>query len=182
MSVPITTPPLKVHPLLSEAEIAVIINRLAGEIAAGMPKEFTCIALMDGAFVFAADLMRALHKRGVNPKFESISLSSYGDERESSGQVTIYFDRARRYDGQSVLIIDDVLETGLTLETAIRMVKDRGAAHVKTCVFAQKPSSAHAVISANYIGWHAPDKFLVGYGLDDAGLYRGLPYVGVAQD
>lgn len=176
--------------LISSDQIDRANARLAAQIKEALGPEFTCLALMDGAFVFAADLMRALHDLGVYPRFESLDLSSYGDSRHSSGQVTLSAlssdKAARSLSGQTVLIIDDVLETGRTLETARAAMLARGAADVKICVFAKKPvpksvAQGEKRIEADFFGWQAPDRFLVGYGLDDAGKFRGQPFISAAD-
>ena len=163
--------------LISETEIATRIDVLAKRIFTDLGPDFTCAALMDGAFIFSADLMRALSRLGARPRFESLGLSSYGAQRRSSGKVTITAPLSTPLSGQTVLILDDVLESGRTLDAAISVIKGQGATSVLTCVFASKPYPKRSR-EADYVAWHAPDRFLVGYGLDDAGQDRGLPFIG----
>ena len=124
--------------------------------------------------IFAADLLRALYGRGVDPQTVSLRLSSYGAARESSGRVRVTADIDADLTGAHVLIVDDVLDSGATLDFARAHITGLGAAQVTTCVFAVKPYAGRE-INADYAGIDAPDKFLIGYGLDDAGRKRGLP-------
>lgn len=163
--------------LITETEIATRIDALAQRILKDLGPDFTCAALMDGAFIFSADLMRALSRLGARPHFESLGLSSYGAQRRSSGKVTITAPLSAPLSEQTVLILDDVLESGRTLDAAFNIIKAQGAARVLSCVFASKPYPKRSR-EADYVAWHAPDRFLVGYGLDDAGRDRGLPFIG----
>lgn len=163
--------------LITEEQIAERIDALAARLVDDLGETFTCAALMDGAFIFSADVMRALSKLGARPRFESLGLSSYGDARRSSGTVTVTAPLSAPLEGQTVVILDDVLESGRTLAKAIDVIKAQGAARVLTCVFARKPYPMRA-IDADYVAWEAPDRFIVGYGLDDAGRDRGLPFIG----
>ena len=162
------------QPVLSAQDIAQIVDRLAGDIAAERPDLTHCAVLMDGAMIFAADLLRALYGRGLDPQTVSLRLSSYGSARESSGRVRVTADIDADLTGAHVLIVDDVLDSGATLDFARAHITGLGAAQVTTCVFAVKPYAGRE-INADYAGIDAPDKFLIGYGLDDAGRKRGLP-------
>jgi len=164
--------------LLEAKAIADIVEKLASEVSAALPEDFIIVGLMDGALVFAADFLRALHARGFNPVFESLCLSSYGDAHVSSGRVVCLKDITRPVKDHHVLILDDVFESGLTLDHARRHIMNLGAASVQACVFAQKPYDDIAGTPPEYIGWQAPDKFLIGYGLDDKGRHRGQPFIG----
>jgi len=162
------------QPLLAPAQIAVIVDDLAKKISSASPDITSCVVLMDGAMIFAADLLRALYGCGLDPKTYSLRLSSYGADKVSSGQVRITADIEADLTGDHVLIIDDVLDSGKTLEFARDHLLAKGARKVSTCVFACKPY-AERKMTADYFGWSAPDAFLVGYGLDDACRLRGLP-------
>ena len=167
-----------ITPLISQDDIAGRIDQLAGELSKVMNDEWVVIALMDGALLFASDILRALYGRGVNPVFENMTLSSYGDDIQSAGKVTVQKGLTRDVAGRSVLLIDDVFETGLTLKKAKEMILEAGAAEVKTCVFASKSGYSHELDTPDFKGWDAPDAFLVGYGMDFKGRYRGLPFIG----
>lgn len=168
----------EIAPLISASAIAARVERVAEEVAQTVTSDWIVIALMDGALVFAADLLRALHDKGVNPVFENMTLSSYGDDIQSAGEVRVEKGLTRDLTGRSVLILDDVFETGLTLSVAVNMARAGGAVAVKTCVFAYKDGYAADGAKPDYKGWDAPDSFLVGYGMDFQGRYRGLDYIG----
>ena len=105
-------------------------------------------------------------------------LASYGDARASMGRCEVRADLQRPLAGKTALVVDDVFDTGLSLSEARRLVRDAGAAEVLTCVFATKPWPTARAIEPDFVAWDAPARYLVGYGLDDAGAWRGLPYVG----
>jgi hypoxanthine phosphoribosyltransferase len=133
------------------------------------------VALLQGAIPFAADLMRAIEKRGRHPIYDSLWLESYRDARESSGKVVVRADISRSIEGRPALIVDDVFDSGRTIAYARAHLMAKGATKALACAFVRKPQAANEPIDA--IGWDAPDAFLVGYGMDDAGRYRGLPYI-----
>jgi hypoxanthine phosphoribosyltransferase len=167
------------HTLFSEKDIDARIAALAAEIAREMPKDFLMAPVLTGAFIFAADLIRALHRLGVDPNVDFVQLSSYGGARASSGVVTLLKDFSTPLEGRSVLIVDDVLDTGRSLHFAKRMVLDRGAKEARLCVLVKKLTGRGDDLQADYVGFEAsPDEFIVGYGMDDAGKRRGLPFIG----
>jgi hypoxanthine phosphoribosyltransferase len=161
--------------LLTQEEIAQRIEALADGVGAQITDEWTIVALMQGALPFAADLMRAIERRGRHPIYDSLWLESYRDARESSGKVVVRADISRSIEGRPALILDDVFDSGRTLAFAQTHLLAKGATKALTCAFARKPLAAGLPIDA--VGWDAPDKFLVGYGMDDKGRYRGLPYI-----
>jgi hypoxanthine phosphoribosyltransferase len=165
--------------LISEAEIKERVLALAREIASEMPKNLMIVALLRGSFVFTADLIRALHLVDVRPQVDFMTLGSYGDGMESSGTVNIIRDIAEDVRGREVLIVDDILESGRTLTFARNLLMERGAASSKIAVMLEKPNKLKVEISADFIGFSIPDKFVVGYGLDYANYYRELPFIGV---
>jgi hypoxanthine phosphoribosyltransferase len=165
--------------LFSEKDIGARIDALAKEIARDMPKDFLMAPVLTGAFVFAADLIRALNRLGVDPNVDFVQLSSYGGARASSGVVTLLKDFSVSLEGRSVLLVDDVLDTGRSLHFAKRMVLDRGAKEARLCVLVHKLTGRGDDLAPDYVGFDAePDAFIVGYGMDDAGRSRGLPYIG----
>src|SRR5262245_22902669 len=164
--------PLRV--LLSEAEIAARVDKLADTLAQ-VDDAWTVVALLQGAIPFTADLMRAFERRGRHPIYDSLWLESYRDARESSGKVVVRADIARSVDGRPVLIVDDVFDSGRTIAYARAHLMAKGAAQTLACAFVRKPTAIGEPIDA--VGWDAPDEYLVGYGMDDAGRYRGLPYI-----
>lgn len=168
--------------LHSEHDIRARIDALAVDIAALMPADFLMAPVLTGAFVFAADLLRALHRLGRDPLVDFVQLSSYGGARASSGVVTVLKDFSVSLEGRSVLLIDDVLDTGRSLHFARTMVLARGAAEARICVLVRKAPGHSADIEADFVGFEAPgDAFIVGYGMDDGGRQRGLPFIGAVD-
>jgi len=167
--------------LYSAAQIAERIESLARIIALGVPPDVMIVALLRGSFVFAADLIRALHTLGMQPQIDFMTLSSYGAATESSGQVTIHRDMNESVEGRDVLIIDDILESGRTLNHARRLIEERGAKSVKIAVMLEKPGKRVVEVNADYVGFTIPDQFVVGFGLDYANYYRELPYIGIVD-
>ena len=168
--------------LFSEETIAARVDAMAREIAAARPDDLMVIAILKGSFMFAADLLRALHREGLEPQVEFMMLSSYGSGTTSSGIVKIIRDIDTDVAGRSVLIIDDILESGRTLAFAKRLTEDRGAKEVKVAVLLDKPGKRKAQIDADIVGISCADVFVVGYGMDAAHAYRQLPFVGVVTD
>lgn len=161
--------------LLSEDEVAARVEALAARLAPDMDGDWTLVALLQGAIPFAADLLRALARHGRHPILDSLWLESYRDARESSGKVVVRADISRPIEGRRALIVDDVFDSGRTIAYARAHLMAKGAAGTLACAFVRKPQALNEPIDA--IGWDAPDAFLVGYGMDDRGRYRGLPYI-----
>jgi hypoxanthine phosphoribosyltransferase len=164
--------------MLSEAEIAERVAALAEAIAPRTDDATVAVCLLTGGLWFCADLTRALSRLGRNIGFDALWLASYGDERASMGRCEVRADLQRPLAGRRALVVDDVFDTGLSLSEAARLVRDAGAAEVLTCVFASKPWPTKRAFEPDFVGWEAPARFLVGYGMDAAGAYRGLPYIG----
>jgi hypoxanthine phosphoribosyltransferase len=165
--------------LLEAKEIAARVDALAEGFAAQVDDSWTIVALLQGAIPFAADLMRAIEARGRHPIYDSLWLESYRDARESSGKVVVRADISRPIEGRPALIVDDVFDSGRTIAYARAHLMAKGAARTLACAFVRKPQALGEAIDA--IGWDAPDAFLVGYGMDDAGRYRGLPYIAAIE-
>lgn len=132
-----------------------------------------------GATPFAADLMRALATRGVDVGFDAIWLESYRDARESSGRIMVRADLSRSVTDRGVILIDDVYDSGLTMAFARTHMLTKGAREVIACVFARKPEAATEGL--DFWAYDAPPRYLIGYGMDDAGHWRGLPYLGAVK-
>jgi hypoxanthine phosphoribosyltransferase len=167
--------------LFSEEQIASRVENLANEIvsdSADIEAELLVVVILKGSFVFAADLIRALDRAGGSPRVDFITLSSYGAGTKSKGSVSLTHDLVEDVAGRSLLIVDDVLESGRTLAFANETMQSRGAARVRTCLLLDKPEKRKMDIEADYVGFSIGDKFVVGYGLDLAHRYRGLPYIG----
>jgi hypoxanthine phosphoribosyltransferase len=167
-----------IEPLFSAGEIAARNLALAAEIAAKPQRDLLVISILKGSFIFAADLIRALHAAGLAPEVEFITLSSYGQGMLSRG-VQIIKDIDSDVSGRDVLLIDDILESGRTLRFARDLMLSRGAASVSIAVLLDKNSKREAALEADYVGFQCPDYFVVGYGMDVAYAFRELPFVGV---
>lgn len=165
--------------LFTAAEIKDRVEALAGEIAAKVTGDFLIVSLLRGSFMFTADLVRELCAISVHPQIDFMTLSSYGAGSSSSGQVNIGRDVPEdEIKGRTVLIVDDILETGRTLRFAHDLMIERGAADVKIAVLLEKPGKLEVAAKADFVGFSIPDKFVVGYGLDYANHYRELPFIG----
>jgi hypoxanthine phosphoribosyltransferase len=168
--------------VLFDAETIAARNAtLVEEIKAGNPENLLVIAVLKGSFVFAADLLRAMHHAGLSPQVEFVHLSSYRASTTSSGVVTILRDVESDVRGRDVLLVDDILESGRTLAFAKDLLAARGAKRVQTCVLLEKPGKRAVNIDADFVGFICPDQFVVGYGMDVAHSYRELPFVGVVE-
>ncbi len=168
--------------LFSESDIAERVQGLADEIAATRPRELLVVPLLKGSFVFAADLVRALHRSGLTPHVDFLTLSSYGGDLSSSGDVRVLRDVESPVQDRDVLVIDDILESGRTLKVACEMLAARGAHRVMTCVLLDKPHRRKTSIEADHVGFVSPDLFVVGYGMDAGHAHRELPFVGVVTE
>lgn len=176
MTTPITDP-AGFDVLLSEDDIRKRVGELAETLAPDLRQgDWTAVVILLGATPFAADLVRALAERGVDVGFDAIWLESYRDARESSGRVVVRADIQRPIAGRKVLILDDVFDSGRTIEFARAHLLAKGASVVKSCVFARKPDAVRQGLDA--WAYDAPSRYLVGYGMDDAGHWRGLPFLG----
>ncbi len=167
--------------LYDETVIAHRIVALAEDIRLAEPKNLLVIAILRGSFIFAADLVRALHRVGMAPSIEFMQLASYHSGMASSGQVTIIKDIDNQVTERDVLLIDDILESGRTLAFAKDLLSARGARRVMAAVLIEKPVPRAVQFTADFVGFQAPDKFLVGYGMDVAHKFRELPFVGMVE-
>ncbi len=168
----------QVEVIFSPEEIATRIDALAAQIAEQKLERLLVVAILKGSFVFAADLIRALHRVGLEPEVDFISLSSYRKSTRSSGQVQILRDIEMDVKDRNVLLVDDILESGRTLAFAKDLVAARGAKRVLTCVLLNKPVRRAVQVEADLAAFECPNVFVVGYGMDLAHRYRELPYVG----
>lgn len=163
--------------LFSTEEIAQRNSELADEIASTNPEDPLVIAILKGSFVFAADLIRAMHNAGISPEVEFISISSYGSGTEA-GEPVILRDVETDVSGRNIFIIDDILESGGTLAFTKNLMEERGAKSVSLIAMLDKPTRRKAKINADHVGFECPDKFMVGYGMDVGHAFRELPYIG----
>ncbi|HOZ28404.1 MAG TPA: phosphoribosyltransferase family protein [Hyphomonadaceae bacterium] len=172
--------PPNVDVLLSADEVHRRIEALADKLAPKVSQgSWTAVVILLGATPFAADLMRAFARRGIDMGFDGLWLESYADARESSGRMLVRADVARPVEGRGILLVDDVFDSGRTISFARDHMLHKGASEVLTCVFARKPEAVTEGLDA--WAWDAPHRYLVGYGMDDAGKMRGLPFVGAIR-
>ncbi len=140
-------------------------------------EEVYCVGLLKGSVVFLSDLVKEINSPVI---IDFMSVSSYGSETVSSGDVKILKDTDLDLRGKHVLIVEDIIDTGLTLEHVIRYFKDsKGVKTLKTCTLLSKPERRKVNIDIDYVGFDVPDKFVIGYGLDYDQKYRNLPYIAV---
>lgn len=161
--------------VFSEADVQARVRELASTLAAEMDDSWTLAALLQGAMPFAVDLLRELARLDRHPSLDCLWLESYRDARESSGRVVVRADISRSVEGRAVLLVDEVFDTGRTLAYARAHLMAKGARLVRTCALVRKPGALGEPI--DHVGFDAGERFLVGYGMDDAGRYRGLPFI-----
>ncbi len=165
----------------SAAEIASRVDEMAADLGSKLPADTLVVSVLKGSFVFAADLIRALSRAGADWSMDFLTLSSYGSGTETTGHVRIVRDIVDEVRGRDVLLVDDILESGFTLSFAKNLLKERGANRVWVCTLLDKPHKRRTPLVADFTGFEAGDEFLVGYGLDWAHRFRGLPYIGVVE-
>ncbi len=167
----------QIKELVSAAKIQARIVELGKEISAAYQgKELTVICVLKGSFIFCADLVRHL---SVPVKCEFISCSSYGSAKTSSGEVKLALDIATPLDGQHVLIVEDIVDSGLTLKYLRELFSVRNPASIACAALLQKPEALKVDVKVEHVGFKIGNEFVVGYGLDYAQKYRELPYIGV---
>ncbi len=164
--------------LFSSAKIQQRVNLLVESMAPDCRAEnFAMIGILRGSFVFLADLVRDLYKHDVHPRIDFITLESYYSGTKSTGHVHVAKDISLDVRGSTVLLVDDILDTGRTLSFARKHLLDKGAQEVKTCTLLDKPSRRIVPFVADHVGFTIEDMFVVGYGLDYDGYYRELPHI-----
>jgi hypoxanthine phosphoribosyltransferase len=165
--------------MISPEQLRERISELGKQIATDYAGEdLTVLLILKGSFVFGADLVRAIDLP-LNVDF--IGLASYGAETKSSGVVRITQDLSRPVEGRHVLVVEDIIDTGLTMRYLLENLRSRHPKSVKVCSLLEKPSRAVHSTAIDYLGFTIPDRFVVGYGLDYAETYRNLPFVGALR-
>src|SRR5438045_2915911 len=165
--------------LFTEKQIADRIAELAAQIERDhRGKDLVLVGVLKGAFVFVSDLARRID---LPLSVDFIGLSSYGEETESSGVVKITSDLSKPIEGKHVLIIEDIVDTGLTMRYLLDNLATRRPASVKLCALLSKPARARTKIPIDYLGFQIEDRFVVGYGLDAGEKYRNVPFIGVKK-
>jgi len=163
--------------LISTEQIRQRIAELGSELSrAYQGKELTVICVLKGSFIFCADLVRSL---SLPVRCEFISCSSYGNAKTSSGEVKLALDVSIPLDGKHIMIVEDIVDSGLTLKYIRELFAVRNPASIACCALLQKPDALKVDVKVDYTGFKIGNEFVVGYGLDYAQKYRELPYIGV---
>lgn len=166
-----------VRPLLSSARIQRRIREMGRQIRRDFPGEpLHLIGVLKGAVLFLADLARSIPG---TVSFDFIAVSSYGKDTHSSGQVKLTKDLDASIEGKTVIVVEDILDTGVTLQYLLRIFEQRKPKHLRVAVLLDKPDRRIAPVRADYVGFTIPNEFVVGFGLDYAERYRNLPQVGI---
>jgi hypoxanthine phosphoribosyltransferase len=165
--------------LISQQQIAARVAELGAQIAQDYAgKELVLVGVLKGAFVFVSDLARAID---LPLTIDFVALSSYGEATESSGVVKITSDLSKPIEGKHVLVVEDIIDTGLTMRYLLDNLSTRHPASIRICSMLNKPARARTKIPIDYLGFTIEDKFVVGYGLDAAERYRNVPFIGVMR-
>jgi hypoxanthine phosphoribosyltransferase len=166
--------------LLSAEQIAARTRELGAEITRDYAdRRLVLVSVLKGSFVFTADLARAIDSTSM--RIEFLGVRSYGEGTSTSGVVQITQDLARPIEGEDVLIVEDIVDTGLTIAHLIELFGTRHPASLKVCSLLHKPARTKVEVPIHYLGFTIEDRFVVGYGLDWAERYRNLPYIGVVE-
>lgn len=169
----------RVEVLLSEEEVNARIRQIGEQISRDYEgKSLHLVCILKGASFFTCELAKRIT---VPVSLDFMSVSSYGASSESSGIVKIVKDLDEPLEGKHVLVVEDIVDTGRTLNYLLSLMKSRGAEDVKLCALLDKPDRRVVDVKADYTGFQIPDEFVVGYGLDYAQRYRNLPYIGVVK-
>jgi hypoxanthine phosphoribosyltransferase len=166
--------------LIDEATLQGRIAELGAEISTDyVGRDLLLVGVLKGAVFFMADLMRSI---SVPCEIDFMAISSYGASTDSSGVVRILKDLDINIEGRHVLVVEDIIDSGLTLSYLMRNLESREPASLEICALLTKPSRREIDVAVRWIGFEIPNKFVIGYGLDFAERYRNLPYVGVLSD
>ena len=168
-----------IHTMLSTETISARVRELGAQITgelAGEPLVLVCV--LKGSFVFTADLMRAVD---LPLRVDFLGVRSYGEGTETSGVVQITQDLSRPIEGENVLLVEDIVDTGLTIAHLMDLLRTRQPKSVRVCSLLHKPARARVNVRIDYLGFTIEDRFVVGYGLDFAEKYRNLPFIGVVE-
>ena len=166
-----------VRVLITAGRIQKRIQALAKEIRKDFPGErLHLVSVLKGGVFFLTDLARSI---AGEVSFDFIAVASYGQNTHSSGQVRLTRDLDSSVEGRTVIVVEDILDTGMTLQYLLRLFQQRKPKHLRVAVLLDKPERRIAAVRADYVGFTIPNEFVVGYGLDYAERYRNLPYVGI---
>jgi hypoxanthine phosphoribosyltransferase len=169
----------RIAPLLSQSQIAEKVRDLGATIARDYQNlSLVMVCVLKGSFVFAADLARAI---SIPLRIEFLGVRSYGLGTSSSGVVQITHDLQNPIEGEDVLLVEDIVDTGLTVAHLLELLRTRLPRSVKVCTLLHKPSRSCTPVPIDYLGFSIEDRFVVGYGLDRGEAYRNLPYIGILE-
>ncbi len=161
--------------LFTREEISLRVKDMGKAIAKDYEgKDLIVVSLLRGSFIFTADLVREID---IPVEIDFMTTASYGNEEVSSGIVDIIHDVRTDLNGKSILIVDDIIDSGYTLKKVMEHLKEKSPESVKICVMLDKPSRRKVDISPDYVGYEIPDEFIVGYGLNFGDHYRNIPYI-----
>jgi hypoxanthine phosphoribosyltransferase len=172
----------RIDVLFDADAIAARVDALAQEIVSDMGLRPFLVSILTGSFMFTADLLRAAHQAGAMPDMGFMGLSSYGSGQHSSGEVKLTYELAADVAGRDILIVDDILDTGRTLDYARNLLHQRGAASIRSCVLLDKKARRVVAAIPDFVGFACPDQFVVGYGLDHDNAFRHLPFIGTLKE
>jgi len=167
--------------LIPEDKIQQRVNDLGKQITQDYEgKPLLLIGILKGSAIFLADLIRHID---LDVDYDFVAISSYGSDKNSSGEVRVLKDVSCSVEGRDILVVEDIVDTGWTLRMSylVENLMARGAASVKICALLDKPSKRRVSVDIDYCGFSIEDHFVVGYGLDYDGLYRNLPYIGIVK-
>jgi hypoxanthine phosphoribosyltransferase len=165
--------------LLDADTLATRVRQLGAQLSADYAgRDPVLVSVLKGSLIFLGDLMRAMD---LPASIDLMEVSSYGAGTETSGQVRILKDLSKPIEGRDVIVVEDIIDTGLTLHYLLRYLADRHPASIKVCCLLDKPARRLAEIPIDYRGFTIPDRFVIGYGLDFDERYRNLPYIGVLK-
>ncbi|MEP7123104.1 MAG: hypoxanthine phosphoribosyltransferase [Byssovorax sp.] len=169
-----------VSTLLSTEQIAARVRELGAQITSDYEgRRLVLVSVLKGSFIFTADLCRAIDAHQV--RIEFLGVRSYGEGTSTSGVVQITQDLSKPIEGEDVLIVEDIVDTGLTIAHLLELFKTRHPSSIKVCSLLHKPARTKIEVPIDYLGFTIEDRFVVGYGLDWAERYRNLPFIGVVE-
>jgi hypoxanthine phosphoribosyltransferase len=170
----------RVECLFSSAQVAACVRHLAGRISADYAGQHPLlIGVLKGAWLFMADLVRQLT---IPVCCDFVRVSSYGAGTITSGQPRLLLDVGEPVTGRHVLVVDDIIDTGISVSWLLERLRERQPASLRLCSLLDKPSRRRVAVQADYVGFEIPDRFVVGYGIDYAEQFRELPYIGYVTD
>ena len=166
-------------PMLTTEQIASRVHELGAQITRDYSgRNLVLVCVLKGSFVFASDVMRAID---LPLRVDFLGVRSYGEGTESSGVVQITQDLSRPIDHEHVLLVEDIVDTGLTIAHLMDLLRTRQPRSIRVCSLLHKPARARVSVKIDYLGFTIEDRFVVGYGLDIAERYRNLPFIGVVE-